>query len=62
MKKLLLILALGVLYAQTHSLNFDGENDYLVVNHSEDYTLQEELTVSHGFILIHMITQLIHGF
>ena len=46
MKKLLLILALGVLYAQTHSLNFDGENDYLVVNHSEDYTLQEELTVS----------------
>ena len=32
MKRLLLILALGVLYSQSHSLNFDGENDYLSVN------------------------------
>ena len=46
MKRLLLILALGVLYSQSHSLNFDGENDYLSVNHSESYIIQEELTIS----------------
>ena len=46
MKQLFLILTLGVLYAQTHSLNFSGTNENLIVNHTETLNLGEELTIS----------------
>ena len=45
-KRLLVTLVIGFIYAQSNSLKFDGENDYLSVNHSESLIIQDELTIS----------------